>query len=205
MIPTTVTAQDNTNGLVNYWPIHNGDINDHVGSGSYSGATSTSFQLNRFSVQNDAIYLQNGYFTIQVRSYVTGNFALMMWAKIISLPSASVSIFDCGQNSYPYDDILLAIDQTGLISTSIYSGTTLIGSANAANSPSLDTWFHLALTWDGSITRIYINGALSSNASSIGSGNPNTVNRNRCGFGLNYLSNSASLNGYLDEIRIYSR
>ena len=129
----------------------------------------------------------------------------MMWLKVISLPTASIAIFDCGQNTYPYDDILLAIDQTGLIFTNVYSGTTLIGKANSTNTVSSNTWIHVAVSWDGSIASVYINGALASSANSIGSGSPNSVSRTRCGFGLNYLSNLGSLNAYLDEMRIYSR
>lgn len=142
---------------------------------------------------------------IPTGAYFSGNFTIMMWIKVLQLPNASIAIFDCGQGSFPNDDILLAIDQNGFLFTDIYYSTGVIGGNNALNTLPLNTWSHVALTWDGTTAVIYINGVVGSSTNSITSSSINSVPRNRCGFGLDYSSDSATLNAYLDEIRIYNR
>lgn len=63
-----------------------------------------------------------------------------------------------------------------------------------------NTWYHIAATYDGSLMKLYINGAL--DASTSGSGNF-TAN------GILYLGrnydNSRALNGFMDEFRVWKK
>lgn len=202
---TTTTVQAITNSLTNYWPIINSSLSDQAGSSSVSTTSSISYVSNRLAVSNDAVYINNGYMRIPAGTYFSSTFTLMMWVNMIQFPSAPTTLFDCGGGTYGNDDILLAIDQNGFLFTEVYKANTVSGKANVSNALTLNTWVHLTLTWDGSIAQIYINGVLGSSTTLVTANGIHGVSRTRCGFGLVYSSNTATLNAYMDEMRIYSR
>ena len=128
-----------------------------------------------------------------------------MWIQMNRFPSDSVALFECGQGSSRLYDIVLAIDPTGFLTLQLFK-LVVIGGANSISALSLGSWSHLTLSWDGSTAKIYINGALASNANSGGTSLLSvSLPTTQCGFGF-LLDNSADgLNADLDEIRVYSR
>ncbi|MEX2362230.1 MAG: LamG-like jellyroll fold domain-containing protein, partial [Balneolaceae bacterium] len=76
--------------------------------------------------------------------------------------------------------------------------------ANSTFIPELNTWYHLAVTYDGTTVKLYVNGEdVSSATTGSGSGtilnNTNVINAGR----LNWTS-SGFMDGKLDEIRIWN-
>ena len=202
---TTTTVQAITNSLINYWPIISSSLSDQAGSSSVSTTSSISYVSNRLLVSNDAVYINNGYLKLPTGTYFSSTFTIMMWVNMIQFPSASTTLFDCGGGAYASDDILLAIDQNGYIFTEVWKAIIASGKATVSNALALNTWSHVALTWNGSIAQIYMNGVLGSSTTLVTVNGINGATRNRCGFGLAYSSNTATLNAYMDEMRIYSR
>ena len=77
--------------------------------------------------------------------------------------------------------------------SSVVSGGSLL----AAN-----TWTHVAVTWDGAVTRVYLNGAQVASGAAIGS----LVNSSgQVSIGGNRFLSAEYFKGILDEIRIYNR
>jgi len=70
----------------------------------------------------------------------------------------------------------------------------------------VNTWYHLAVTWDGSTLRLYVNGVEQANAASSGNGTSNTSNTfsiGRYNDGVSAASNW--WDGRIDEARVYNR
>ncbi|MCA9402288.1 MAG: DUF2341 domain-containing protein [Candidatus Omnitrophica bacterium] len=67
-----------------------------------------------------------------------------------------------------------------------------------------DDWHHLALTWDGSTLRMYIDGAVSGTTFS-GSGALNDTSQNNFYIGNDEGGSGTFFNGLLDDVRVYNR
>ncbi|MFP3595887.1 endo-beta-N-acetylglucosaminidase H [Chryseobacterium sp. SIMBA_029] len=71
---------------------------------------------------------------------------------------------------------------------------------NSVTGLNTNTWYHIAATYDGSSMKIYINGALDASATASGNFTAN---------GIMYLArnyeNARTLNGFLDEFRVWKR
>lgn len=91
------------------------------------------------------------------------------------------------------------IDSGGVIHFDYWSnGGTLYSSLTDSVSIPINQWVHVAATYDGSITRIFINGTQTSTTSSTGYGTVTSAPIVEIG-GEN---GSFNLNGYIDELRI---
>jgi len=71
---------------------------------------------------------------------------------------------------------------------------------NTTTAFTTNTWYHVAATYDGSAMKIYINGVLDASAPASGNFTANGI----LYLGRNY-DNSRSLNGFLDEFRVWKR
>jgi len=71
---------------------------------------------------------------------------------------------------------------------------------NTTTTFATNTWYHVAATYDGSAMKIYINGVLDASAPASGNFTANGI----LYLGRNY-DNSRSLNGFLDEFRVWKR
>jgi hypothetical protein len=66
----------------------------------------------------------------------------------------------------------------------------------------LNTWTHLAATYDGSTQRLYVNGELAGSRPQAGS---IAVSRGKLRIGGNSIWDDEHFAGYIDEVRIYNR
>ncbi|MCK5480335.1 MAG: DUF2341 domain-containing protein, partial [Gammaproteobacteria bacterium] len=78
------------------------------------------------------------------------------------------------------------------------------GDAQANSPPSLNTWYHVVGTYDGSTMRLYINGILQSDTGAI---SPASIydNSEPVEIGTFEEFNDYYFNGLIDEVRIYNR
>jgi hypothetical protein len=102
----------------------------------------------------------------------------------------------------------LSANGTGLSFLADYSSTNLARSA-AAGSIAMDTWQHVALTWDGGASasgvRMYVNGAEVAYSSSVnGTGSRVTDALEELKIG-NDKSTARTFNGAIDEVRVWNR
>ena len=128
------------------------------------------------------------------------------WVKITSTPSASLCIFNSGDN-------------VSLQSFGYFIGTSrqvIISYYNrnweTSETISLDTWNHILFTYNGgavensSNSKIYINGTLATLGSDTGSatGSANTPNANHA-IGVYNATSQYFFNGSIDQVRLFSK
>lgn len=71
---------------------------------------------------------------------------------------------------------------------------------NTATTFNTNTWYHIAATYDGAAMKIYVNGVLDASAPASGNFTANGI----LYLGRNY-ENARTLNGFLDEFRVWKR
>ena len=146
--------------LTYYWPFNNG-VTDIVSGITLSGGSSSatkSFTPDRMNRQNSALYLNNGYYNFPDGVYLYGDCSLTVWVKVRTIKDWT-TIFVVGRSG--------GLDTVNAIWMGISYSSTGKPFLRACDtyliSPIvLDTekWFHLAFTYVGIKTSIYINGAL---------------------------------------------
>jgi hypothetical protein len=68
-----------TNGLINYWPIFNGNALDYIGQAHVSSLINASFVSDRFGNPKAALYLNNGYAAVPPGVYFNSTFTITAW------------------------------------------------------------------------------------------------------------------------------
>jgi hypothetical protein len=145
--------------LTNYWPFNNG-LTDIVSGVVFSGGSTTgkSFSNDRMNKDRSALYLQNAYYNLPSGIYLSGSCSLSVWVKLRSITVWS-SLLTIGTSS-------------GITSSNSlwfgfsYSSTGrphLYACASYTISPidlSIGKWHHLAYTFAGTATSIYVDGKL---------------------------------------------
>lgn len=126
-------------------------------------------------------------------------FTAAMWVQLATLPVGDPTCpFHLPFNdANAWDTFTLCIDAAG---TTQFDGETPSGTADLETGPKIGVgaWHHLALSWDGTTKRGYLDGAeVASKAIVLGVGTQNpTVGGSRGGF---------HLNGTLDDVMYYTR
>lgn len=190
-----VFSQAPTNGLVGYWPF-NGNANDLSGfgnNGTVSGATLTT---DRFGAANSA-YSFNGSSYISVGNFpITRNtFSITFWFNTTDTTLIQRPVTHNWPNGAFSTDLSPQYGFGAAIQNVSSSQTNIYGVGN----PRKNNWYHYALTYDGSILKLFVNGSLvSSSLTGIGLKTINTT----LFFGGNP---SFFFKGKIDDIRIYNR
>jgi hypothetical protein len=73
---------------------------------------------------------------------------------------------------------------------------------NSLFSPSINTWYHVVGSWDGSMMRIYVNGEQKKSAGPF-TGSLDTGTGNK--YLGRYVSAGCEFNGLIDEVRVWNR
>jgi hypothetical protein len=133
---------------------------------------------------------------------LTTNMTLEAWVY----PTAVLSGWDTillkeQTGEFVYSLYLYANGEANIPYGYIFSGGAEYGASGISSLP-VNTWTHMAATFDGSFIRLYINGALAGTTSR--SGTIQTSNRG-VGIGGNMVWREESFPGMIDEIRIYNR
>ena len=193
------------NGLVNYWPINN-DLQDYIGSsnittGPLNENETIGFTQDRFNNPNGAIFTDPGYYIIPPGVYFSNTFSFLIWVKIIAY-SSWARILDCG-NAGPSDNIVIGFseEENRIPHAEIYEGNSTQIILSAVSELLIDTWYHIAVVFDGQYLLIYVNGNLESNATSYA---PLSVIRTKCYIGRSNWVDPDS-NACYDDIMIYNR
>lgn len=98
---------------------------------------------------------------------------------------------------------LLAVGSTGAVANWIYAGGSWQNDGSASATLSLNTWTHLALTYNGATIRSYVNG-VANGAGTAKTGAMGTLTN--VGIGYRPVEGGPQLwKGLLDEVRIFNR
>ena len=178
---------------------------------AYAGTvTNTSFSDNlgvqdgalAFDGTNDYVDFGDPAADILDPSYVT----VSVWVKIDSLAvnsylvSKSRDVSDATLGSYS-----LRVLTSGLARAEFWSASdNLMKNTTATTALSLDTWSHLAMTYDGSTLIIYVNGVQDNSTSVTGSIYASSRNLT-LGALAHSVPNHFRFDGLMDEVFIYSR
>lgn len=190
----TFEREDDTSIAVDSWNENNVSINGPV----YTTNSQVGSHALSFDGVDDGAVLSSGFPDI-------GNeFTQMAWVYPASSSQSSYAIVSLNGNqggSRVYKT-MIQDDGSGNLRANIGDGST---SAKAGSlSYAADTWYHVAVTYDGSTLRFYVNGSLS--ASTTVSMTTYTTDELYLGYGVDDQGNeSAYWNGDIDDSRYYSR
>ena len=181
-------------------------VGDRIGDAPESTANSVSINMipsNRISypagyvpTQVDNVYSMafdglNDYFDIGNLQPSTTSLSISAWAYKTDTSQASIigrgASVDYG--IFVYGGSL----QFGLNSGSWSTITTSI--------PTVNTWFHVCATWDGTSMKLYVNGALASSASKTGT---ITYTSNNTTIGKNSTLSGFEWDGKIDEVALFN-
>ena len=189
--------------LTHYWPICNGEMNDHIGAAHMTQGASTSFTNDKNANANSALALNNGWTQVPAGLYFnTPCFTISVWIYPQSIGSwARLIDFGNGANSNnivfaigsPTNKPAFQICSPSACSITLYSSTAL----------ALSTWKFLTMKYDGANFRIYIDAIQTASLSSSYvmpsiTRTSNLIGKSNMGGGDGYSSS------YIDDLRIYN-
>ena len=188
-------------GMVNYWPMKNNDMTDHIGTAQPLSTSGVSYVANRLSNSNQALDLNGQTINLQSGTYLNQYFSITLWMYLYEPLSNNGGIIDFYNSPSPADEFGLFVHKNLYISGIVYWGSSYF-KIKTKKTVALKTWIHVAYTWDGSNHVLYMNGTLDSNYSIPGM---DPVSRSNCAFGTLSGISSVPLYSYLDEVRVYDR
>lgn len=198
----------NTNGLINYWPINDGNIRDYIGNSDMTSVGTTQNVQDRLGNTNCAVYCSDGYYQIPGGYYVTGPYTFIAWVNVHNFTlSYWPRIFDFSNSL----DVATLDDEvtfgffasTQQPAAELYSDSSLILSSVSSIAAEPLVWNHIAAVNDGATVKIYINGTMYANKA-MNSPIP-TMFRNYCYFCRDFSSPNNVNVAYLDDLKIYNR
>ena len=193
-------------GLVNYWPISYGLMNDIVGcahmtQGNLTNMNATDHKGNA----NSALNLNLGYTRIPDGFYFNSAFTITCWiypnavgnfARLVDFGIAS------GNSN---NNIFIAQTSASTLRPyfNMYVNSTLVYQALSPYVLAQNQWSFIAASFNGTMTKLFINSTLVA-ASNVSSLQPVNVLRTN-----NFVGKSQHTDGYsnskVDELRIYNR
>lgn len=184
--------------LVGYWPFE-GNANDASGNGNngtVSGATLVNGKFGKgYSFNGTTNYIRcNDSSSLNL----TDKFSLICWAKTTTITQTYQRIFSkLGNEDGSHDGYSMIINMDHFL-CQVYKDD--IGIPNIFNiKMPLNTWAHLAFTFDNGNSYLYVNGIGEYKSIAVTSAGTTTDY-----LYLGYLLNQA-FSGLLDELKIYKR
>jgi len=163
----------------------------------------TNFTSDRFGCENSALAMNNGWTQIPPGVYFnTPEITITVWIFPQQFPyNARVIDFANG----PWSDNIILSYSMGTSPQpyfNLFSGATSVLYASSMNVLNLREWQFLAVAFNGTSAKIYINGQLS-----VDQNQPftlQTLSRNSCFVGKSNWADGYS-NSYLDDLRFYNK
>ncbi len=207
-----------TLGLSSYWPMNENtgtNVTDITGNGLNATANNTSWQTTGKIGSALDFNGTTSVVTTSATPWVNNmaRFSISAWIYPRSLgegnhgriigKSAGTDISSDGWMLNMTNDVV-----NGLAFTMDFNSTHL-SIVSDANAYALNSWTHVALTWDGtpaaSSVKLYVNGSqITTSYTNSGGGARADDSANVVMIGNN-PANSRTFDGYLDEVRIYNR
>lgn len=202
-----------SNGLVGWWPF-NGNAKDESGNGNNGVVNGTTLATDRFGNVNTA-YSFNG-----VNNYISLNtqlpnvFSVSLWVNVDAYKTYTLAgpnyigskLLSTIDNSIAFSGFEIGLDglktNYGKHSASFWCQSGC-GYALAHKLMSIDNWYFLVATYDGSKLRYYVNGTLNIAITSSFVQNNKTIVLGARGFNL--TGPVFFLDGKLDDFGIWNR
>jgi RHS repeat-associated protein len=199
----TVTVQNGTSGLVAAYAFDEGsgtianDASGDFNTGTISGATWTASGKHGGALSFDGIddwVTVNGSGSLELTTGMT----MEAWVRPSNLVGWACAVLkestdDLAYGLYVNDNL----DQPGVWIGSEFGTASVAGAAQVP----LNTWTHLAATYDATTLKLYVNGVL---AASEASDDPLRTSSDPLRIGGNSLWGEF-FEGFIDDVRVYSR
>jgi len=163
----------------------------------------TYFTSDRFGKQNSALALNRGWTQVPTGIYFnTPEFTFSVWVYPQQIGSWS-RVIDFG-NGAQSDNIFLSLSNGNYLLPifQIWSKPALIFSEQSSQNLTLNSWQFIAVTFNVTIARIYLNGTLTAELKQYYT--LPTLNRTNCFIGKSNWNDGFS-SSYLDDLRFYSK
>ncbi|WP_396142981.1 LamG-like jellyroll fold domain-containing protein [Flavobacterium sp.] len=183
-----------TQGMIAEYNFNN-TYNNALGNSPFTSNSGTSFTSDRSNTPNSALYINNTGTTSTILGLPYGNSArtVSVWIKMAVLNSFGFNfIYNYGNSTNYYG--------TYFNNSNLYHFQN--GSSHfVANTTALNTWIHYVFIYDGTVSKIYKNGALlGTNTIAF-----NTLNNgNLFSLGLTESGGVNYFNGTVDDLKIYN-
>jgi len=212
-VPLSANAEIVTSGLTNRWKIDQGSGTtalDSVGTADGQFVNSPTWTTDTPGIYHPPYALDfeaddSDYLHCQNDSVPTSSAGTIdTWFEIESWPDNRMTLFAKGPTAH-WRNIYLGVignataDEMLLV---LANGTSSTTTGLSTGPISLDTWYHMAGTWDGTNEYVYLNG-VQVDSGSYGITPPNTLGyKVDIGYGQ---YGPRHFDGIIDEIRIYNR
>jgi len=192
--------------LTHYWPICSGSMTDKKGSAHmYQGAL-TTFTSDRFGNPNSALALNGGWTQVPPGVYFnTLGFSISVWVNPSSVGYFS-RIIDFG-NCKNSDNVFFSLTNGNSLQPyfSILSGSTVFDQAMSSKPITLNQWQFLTVTFNGTRSKMYLNGTYVGETLTHSNTRPFNIWRNNCYIGKSNWAQDEYSNSYLDDLRFYNK
>jgi PKD repeat protein len=187
-----------TRGLLAYYPF-NGNANDVSGNGNngtINGATLTNDKLGN---ANSAFSFDgiNDFISAPAQNFPTSNNSrsVSLWFKVNNIPAQGTSFMLLNYGVLSSNQACgLAVGNNGVIFVSWLTQNDLLG----LTSISINQWYNLTATFDGTNSKLYLNSILINSAAQSKNTNPSSLS-------IGYNGVNQFTNGILDDIGIWDR
>jgi hypothetical protein len=187
-----------TNGLVGYWPF-TGNANDVSGNGNNGTVNGATLTSDRFGNLNSAFSFDgiNDIITAPAINLPSGNNprSINLWFKVNNIPAPGTAFLLLNYGVLSSNQACgLAVMNNGVNFVSWLTQNDLIGLSII----SVNQWYNLTATYDGSTSKLFLNGNLINSASQV----KNTI---LASLSIGFNGVDQFTNGIIDEIGIWNR
>ncbi|NDB95355.1 MAG: DUF5011 domain-containing protein [Verrucomicrobia bacterium] len=202
--PTDASSYNSLNrGLVAYYPF-NGNANDASGNGNHGTVNGATLTTDRSGTINQA-YSFGGENRIVVPhnpSLGPNQGSVCFWVKANSWATTDGLADLIGKDNHTDRQWVVQMFSDGRIRSAVFT-TTGLNYADSTTLYPVNTWHQIVMAWDGSNLRTYVNGVQSTVVACTGSLATGT---NSVSIGGSSAQGwGSSIDGKMDEIRIYNR
>lgn len=193
--------------LVGRWQM-NGNANDSTPYSNNGTVTGASLTTDRFGSSNSAYSFNGTSNQISIPNptpnFISSNnapFTISLWLRPTNLTTSTFRSI-IGNETYNVSGFRFGLESWGqVIFWTGESGGNLVTPIGSTTNLSLNTWYHVAVTYDGSVFKLYVNGnpeATSASGRTIKSNTNNLVLAGGTG-GVDRFA------GGMDDLRLWSR
>jgi hypothetical protein len=186
--------------LTHYWPINN-DIKDYAGNSDMIYGANNTLCPDRFNKSKSALNFENGYNVLTNEINFNGDFAITVWINYNKLTNLS-RILEVSNSNNDFVAFYSALDDLACPGLTITNGLEKLTEHKCNKTLATGKWYHLAISICGSVSRLFVNGALDSKREQVLS--IFDINGTRNYVGGNSFD-GPNLNAKIDELRIYNR